>query len=602
MLINPRLDIPPILYKSIRDFDSRSIGYRKEIRQAVVELQQQRIIICGITTDNLKAQIMAFGDTLKGDELIERKKDPMQCLRRVPCQCHTMSLVINDLISRSIFQSDYFLIEKAVNFVRKKSVSSRIRSICPPICRTRWRNLFLIFKWFKNNYKKIQQFIIDSGPEKHYVLTDEIEALINVIYAIMPTNYPLFLLFDLLIRKLESDNCMFAEVILVYRSFINILKSKIPQYSFENGGNTIGNFLYFMNERLHTTADYRLLYVMSVFLPAGRHNIRNQMDLFELESEDLFDSLPHNDEEFFALHVTMEEDLKQFKLKIVDVAATDQHLILDIYSADTPRESDTSADDDVHLNFDDSDLSHSDDTDMENDSDIINEESQPRTNNNKTDENRTDLVIEENQILPENQNENGNAEEANHLHFQEANVQNNMEADVSDVETQEESASQNLELNDILLYEIEEAPDPTVCVESNCSLQEILNFGEQFIDQLATDFKISPPASGTWGTAFINFISSRTEQLDIAHHCNNNLDSIWTLLLINNKMRGLAKIAKYLLSIPASEASAERAFALQKKIMDSERTQMKPDLEKARITCRYMCDAQKRQQKNSPKN
>jgi hypothetical protein len=170
MLINTRLDIPPILYKSIRDFDSRSIGYRKEIRQAVVELQQHRIIICGITTDNLKAQVMAFGKSLNGDEVIERGKDPMQCLRRVPCQCHTMSLVINDLISRSVFQNDYILIEKAVNFVRKKLVSSRIGSICPSICRTRWRNLFLIFKWFKNNYEKIHQFLIESGPQKHYVL------------------------------------------------------------------------------------------------------------------------------------------------------------------------------------------------------------------------------------------------------------------------------------------------------------------------------------------------------------------------------------------------------------------------------------------------
>jgi hypothetical protein len=177
-----------------------------------------------------------------------------------------------------------------------------------------------------------------------------------------------------------------------------------------------------------------------------------------------------------------------------------------------------------------------------------------------------------------------------------------MEADVSDVETHEEEiASQNLELDELLLYKIEEAPDPSVFVESNCSLQDVFSFGEQFIDQLATDFKISPPASGTWGTAFINFISSRTEQLDIAHHCNNNLDSIWTLMLINNKMRGLAKIAKYLLSIPASEASAERAFALQNKIMDSERTQIKPDLEKARITCRYMCDAQKRHKKITKK-
>jgi hypothetical protein len=414
----------------------------------------------------------------------------------------------------------------------------------------------------------------------------------------MPTNYPLFLLFDLLIRKLESDNCMFAEVILVYRSFINILKTKIPQYSFENGGNTIGNFLYFMNERLHTTADYRLLYVMSVFLPAGRYNIRNQMDLFELQSEDLFDSLPHNDEEFFALHVTTEEDLKQFKLKIVDVAATDQHLILDIYSADTPRERDTSADDDVLLKSDDSDSSYSDDNDIDGDYNkrlhLVSETNQHSSENI---ESKNDIENDS-----ENQNENGNAEETNHFNFQAADVQNNIEAGVSDVETyEEEIASQNLELDEILLYEIEEAPDPTVFVGSNCSLQEILSFGEQFIDQLATDFTISPPVSGTWGTAFIDFISSRTEQLDIAHHCSNNLDSIWTLMLINNKMRGLAKMARYLLSIPASEASAERAFALQKKIMDSERTQMKPDLEKARITCRYMCDAQKRLQKSSSK-
>jgi hypothetical protein len=111
---------------------------------------------------------------------------------------------------------------------------------------------------------------------------------------------------------------MLCEVILIYKAFILYIQSEIPKFSNEFAIEFIQLFIVYFENRLATTADRNLLYLVSVFIPAGRRNRRHLLGLLENEQDDILDQVEHDDSLFFQLPESTIDKLKHFKETIVN--------------------------------------------------------------------------------------------------------------------------------------------------------------------------------------------------------------------------------------------------------------------------------------------
>jgi hypothetical protein len=319
--------------------------------------------------------------------------------------------------------------------------------------------------------------------------------MISVVFDVLPIVFPTFYLFDLLIRKLEADNCSFSNVILIYRSFIEILKTRIPLYSLNEGNPFIMDFLYFFDERVNSTADYRLLYLISSFLPAGRQHLRNLMGVFESEPFDSLDQLPHDDTLFFNVPENFDSSMELFKSNIVLNSDAVKMAIMNLYdnnsviysseettdhlSYNSTSENDLSTQEDLHKQQNDISYNNNPDEDVSNiqhenqiqEEYLIDESTlHGRASRNRCEaslsssdeEGMYDLVLESD---PLNDPVNLTKDEQ----------QNNEEGE-NDEENSSDDAEFNSEIDEILVHDINEQADPTVLIHGDYNIHELLNW------------------------------------------------------------------------------------------------------------------------------
>jgi hypothetical protein len=196
ILCNPLKKVTPFAFQNVRDFGGTSLDYRNALSKCLLALKNLHINIAVVTTDNLKAQKVIFSQ-FGGPEPIIPVDDELSGLIRAPCQCHCMSLVLNDMISNGQFADHHIIIETAVSFMRSKNVRQRIGFTCHSICKTRWRVVFSILNWFRLHFSTILEFIIQLSKTKKATLTPEIEAVINVLFVVLPSDYAFFCFYDL---------------------------------------------------------------------------------------------------------------------------------------------------------------------------------------------------------------------------------------------------------------------------------------------------------------------------------------------------------------------------------------------------------------------
>jgi hypothetical protein len=85
----------------------------------------------------------------------------------------------------------------------------------------------------------------------------------------------------------------------------------------------------------------------------------------------------------------------------------------------------------------------------------------------------------------------------------------------------------------------------------------------------------------------MDYIHISTQALKITYNGSGHPLALWTYLSLMPRFRDLAKLVKRMIVWPASEAAAERVFALQKRIISEERSTTRTDLEMSRIIGSY---------------
>jgi hypothetical protein len=599
IITNPLLECPPILFKGIRNFNGHTSDYQHELREAILDLKKRSITITGVNTDNLKAQVVMLEATTNRNKIMFQNDDVLKQIRRVSCQCHTMSLIINDLISKTDFGGDYDNIVRAVNFLRLKNVSNSFSTKCPRICTTRWRNLYCIFNWFQKNYSELICFINNWAIKTNFRFSPEIESLITIVFDVLPLTFPAFYLFDLLIRKLEADNCPFSNVILIYRAFLEILKTKIPQYSLNEGNPFLMDFFHYFDERVNSTADYRLLYLVSSFIPAGRQHLRNLMGVFDSELLDLLDQIPHDNDLFFNIPQNFETLMEKFKTDIVLNSISDKSAVMLLF--ENHSSSSSSVEQDSYLS------SNSEDED-----DSINQQNCAQDLNDNCDENLRNIQ-QNNEIKEEYFIDESTLHGRASLHRCEASLSSsddegmmdlvfenkpvydiidstedehiNNETEESDEENTNDDSDYNADIANMLLYDVHEQADPTVLINGNYNIHDLLNWCCEYLSTYAIDLNVDNPEELTG--AYMDYIHVSTQALKITYNGSGHPLALWTYLSLMPRFRDLAKLVKRMIVWPASEAAAERVFALQKRIISEERSTTRTDLEMARIIGSY---------------
>jgi hypothetical protein len=606
ILCNPLKKLTPLAFQNVRNFGGTSIDYRNALIKCLLTLKSLHIDIAGVTTDNLKAQKVIFSQ-FGGPEPIIPANDELSGLIRAPCQCHCMSLVLNDMISTGQFADHYVIIETAVAFMRSKNVRQRIGFTCPSICKTRWRVVFSILNWFRLHFSKILEFIIQLSKTKKATLTPEIEAIINVLFVILPSDYAFFCFYDLLIGNLEADICLFAEVILLYRAFNNFLLNEIPQFSHSNSKIIIDDFEHFFHQRLHSTCDINLLYVVSCFIPAGRQNIRSMMDFIRNEPDDILDNLTHADSDFFPIQASLLDMLAEFKTNIVINSDHNRNMIISKFcnctefldqsqsspsaSGDcstTPQNTTSSSSDDEIVDeqaslrkdpyqnsntvSDENNDSHQSDEDTNTDTSFESDNEMMPVFKlmNKIDEDERTLInsvqtLDEKEIMEKIHNPKNNL-----------SILNEYEDETEETEAYDtvDGGSQ---------YDIHEGVDVQVQQQSDMQLDKILEWGQRFVSQYAYHIGITRSISPNLGDAFMRFVTTSTAELEILYNGQNSLKSFWTYMSTKPEFKELAIVAKYLLSLMASEAPAERCFSVHRKVLSPDKYSTRPDLETAKI-------------------
>ena len=278
----------PILFKSIWNFVGCFESYKKEIFEAIIELKKYNIEISGLVTDNLPVQVKVL-DHRNVSSLINNCEDKIiSNLIRVPCQCHTINLALNDWLSDEK-RSDLVPIVKVIcNLFRKKQFKNIFYTKLMPFCPTRWTNLFEIINWGKLNIKRIFAVLKTNNLIIKNILEPFIEEVKYFIFSIVPNYYRILFIYSKLIKSLESDYCSASRSALIYEFFFDIIKENLLIEFIKDENIHFTELVESIKNRLFGTGNYELIYFLSSFTFQGRKLIRDNLGsghIFELDPD-----------------------------------------------------------------------------------------------------------------------------------------------------------------------------------------------------------------------------------------------------------------------------------------------------------------------------
>lgn len=305
-------NLKPVLFHTVRNFSNFIDSFIGEVLTAILTLQNFGIEISGVVSDNLRAQVTAFNH--HSPKSIQQTQDiPIfRAIRRFPCQCHCISLVISDLLKQPGFEEWYNQIILVVNYLRTKTIKLKLKSTVPAICRTRWTNLYSILEWFCSNYNNLYQFLNNSPTISFSRFPSEIASLIDVMITILPSMYPTLLFYNELIMVLEADNFLACDCYRLYHEFINFFRNEVLSIDVLSCKDFGENFLTLLDLRLKNTADINLLRLFGSFTIAGRHLLREELGFIENCGPDILDTIGSNEPLLFVPTVQTQKCLKFF--------------------------------------------------------------------------------------------------------------------------------------------------------------------------------------------------------------------------------------------------------------------------------------------------
>jgi len=507
ILLNPLIqNIKPILYDGIYNFAGNYDSYIKEISRIVLELETLGIIITGIVTDNLKVQVIATDhrESRSFQKMSDNKV--IKSILRVPCQCHVVSLALNDLKSTEFLGNTETILRKVIKQFRKKKFKKWIGEVCPNLCPTRWTNVFDILKFFLKKFQRLVCIIHTENP----IVENEVDQFRNefysAIFCILPDTFGFMFLFNKLIHILEKNSTLAAECPMIYIGFFN----KVNEFMGKMNNpriNYLGKlFVDSIKRRIIETGNFSLLLFLSTFLFEGRELVRKQYsNIININNDEWIIS---NDNQYFDLN----EDESIFFNGFINC---DYHNII--------NSRDEYQNHRKNLEFIESFIE------------------------NSSDSSEFDDEIESEEI--------------------EINTVYNIMSAIDDSQDEE------------ILHVFTESEETIDMFENYSPLEYCVIFFKEFANNNA----ISESMMIQINEAYIHWLISPISQiLKWTRTIPNPLD-MWNTLSFTNEWRAFSSIAIRYLTIPSSEAAAERMFSGQRLVISKHRYRTKKKLEESRM-------------------
>lgn len=198
-----------IFFDSFDDDVFDTSFYQKSFYKIWEKLQELRIHICSITTDNLPAQVRGwkiFQETI--DDLF------IKAVLRIPCYAHLINLVFKDAARCSSWLAQTVnSVLAIVKIIRKPEAVNKIRRKCPTISQTRWLYIVDILLFLLSNRIAINNFLQKYTSSLLLINND------------MEFAYRLLILLKTYSLIVEKDQFQLFNIIPLTREFFSELKN-----------------------------------------------------------------------------------------------------------------------------------------------------------------------------------------------------------------------------------------------------------------------------------------------------------------------------------------------------------------------------------------
>lgn len=521
LITNALLDMNPLIYKAIEYFDGTYESYYDKILSTISDLQEKGFNVCGIVSDNLRVQVKAIRQAIE---------DTGNTLIHVPCSCHCLNLAIIDYLNS--LKDPIECIETFVQIFQSKTISSILKISCPKRCCTRWSNIYDICSWIVIHYEEIEDFFSNEANLKLSVFPkfkSQMKKCIKAIRKWAPLLTILLLPFKILSEKLEGDSITAGYTYGYSHSAIVLLEQIVSNTEYETMAQ---NLISCVLKRLDFSKSGTLSRLLFHLTPKGRKifiKVNEKGRSIEENKLLYMQTFPLKLNPKTQIIIDKANDL--FSNRMIHFAEIKQHINEDDYFLPDYEE---------------------DFSELEN------------NGVQKTDSSDALESIDENTFLDGASLNQRNEEE--------------------EEESDEDSSSIDSDIDDYLssvyYYEGEEV------YQNNDSNQKEINFDleGQIILQVASSLGLDQDKATQ---AFSAWLEPTDSLLTTNMKSNIRIDDInatWKFFIKCPDFADLANIALRFLCIPASEASAERMFYKQRRIITKQRVNTSNSLQIARLT------------------
>ena len=549
IITNALLQLKPIIFKAYSHFRGNKFNYKEKLNEAIEQLQEEGFVVAGIVSDDLRVQV---------NSILEISLES-HFLFHVSCGNHCVHNAIKDAFDNNGELGKMLKnIEQFVDVMNRKDVLSKTQIAVPKRCTTRWTNVYDIALFIVKHYETFKNFVNDV---ESYSLSSmqSVEALMAIHEILSTQSFILTLILlplKLLSLKLESDKTTCGNIFgFEYSALIKLTQLGID---FEQIAPYCNELAHCIKQRLaekHDSLQNRIAFLLT---PKGRLieiMLENSSPPAEVEAAfvENFPLSDSNEEEIIKYCKEKIQEEKEYPLLTEKIEALHKS-----DSSESENESENESEQDSEIESDNSE------TATELADNLIEEEEEESLQ----EEDRHEEVHQE-----EVRQEEGHQEE-----------EEDQEEIIEETDFREEFYAVDYEQRLIDQEADEEMTNVTYQNYAPITEPEMYT-----IDDYGTFLIENCPKLGLDGEkaslALTKWLSSpSTLSMNMLLHVKSqDILDLWLYFQKIDEFHDLATFAQILLTNTASEASCEREFWKQRKILTNEKNRTGHELAFARI-------------------
>ena len=198
MICNALIDAKPLIFKAYQHFKGDSAAYTDRMKDAITTLKEDGVIVTGIVGDNLRVQTTSIANV--------RKDYPS--LFHINCGAHLLHNGVGDGF-KADSELEHMLdsLEVFCSFMNSKPVLACFKLSTPTRCLTRWTNVFDIAFHVAKHYDAYRAFFEnkDTYSLSSFKEVQRVKIAKEVMLKIVPIFTIVLFPLAILSQKLEND-------------------------------------------------------------------------------------------------------------------------------------------------------------------------------------------------------------------------------------------------------------------------------------------------------------------------------------------------------------------------------------------------------------